>query len=139
MKLEEANTLEGYVRHAEYYGTDEVFETACDGGLPLRDLGFLALRLQNLDSKWKLTADAQQLFVLALLFAGCDVKDAARMAGVSRATAQRWATDSLHAEDYAAYFGGQVPEVDPEMALRRASMERFEHLRGIVRGWRRTA
>lgn len=129
MRTEQAATLEGYVRHAEHYGTSEVFETALDEGLCLEDLGKLALRLQNLDPQWKLTTEAQRLFVLGITDnRQYKLADAARMAGVSRVTARQW-------------FDAERPpdEDDPYLALRAASKARFQDLKGIVRGWKRTA
>jgi hypothetical protein len=42
-----------YVKHAERFGTEFVFETARDE-LSLRQLGYLSLQLQRIDSKWRL-------------------------------------------------------------------------------------
>lgn len=132
MRTQEQNTLDGYVRQAEHFGTAEVFETALDEGLSLRDLGFLSLRLQNLDPTWKLTLDAQRMFVLALVESGVNAPTAARTAGVGVTTARTWLSDGFP-------YDGNGPDVSPESALRRASKERFEGLRGIVRGWHRTS
>lgn len=121
MKLEERTTLSGYIRHAEHFGTEEVFETALDEGLTMKDLGFLALRLQNLDPKWKLTLENQERFFAALMNVGVPMPKAAGSAGISIATARLWQQED-------------VPEESPDLALRRASKERFEHLRPIVRG-----
>lgn len=126
MRSELRNTLEGYVHHAEHYGVEEVFETALDGGLGLRDLGRLALRLQNLDPRWKLTPEAQRLFALALVQNGKSDRDAARMVGCRPATVRGWLLDDAQYDD-----DGQ--ELGPDLALRRASADRFEHLRPIVR------
>lgn len=133
MRATEASTLEGYVRQAEHYGTDEVFETALDEGLPLQDLGKLSLRLQNLNPQWKLTVDAQRLFVLALADRHAyHIKLAAQVAGVSLTTARMWREDWI-----AGNYEYVVPE-DPFLALRAASKARFTDLKGIVRGWHRT-
>lgn len=125
MRAELQDTLEGYIKHAEHYGTEEVFESALDNGLDLRQLGWLALRLQNLDPKWKLTQESQHLFVLALVTSGWDVGDAARAAGCTKLAARNWVENHLEPMD-----------VGPELALRRASKRRFEDLQGLVRGWR---
>lgn len=127
MKPEERDTLEGYVRHAEHFGAEEVFETALDDGLGLRDLGFLSLRLQNLDTKWRLIPEAQRWFAVALVARGVAITDAARMARADRRTVQGWCIDP------------DIAEEAPELALRRASKRRFEDLKGITRGWHRTA
>lgn len=130
MNLSESITLAGYIRQAEHYGTEEVFETALDDGLDWEDLGKLALRLQNLDPKWKLTVDAQRLFVLTLTdYRQYKLYDAARMAGVSRPTARQW-FDTYLLEDH--------DNESPGLALRAASKDRFASLKGIVRGWHRT-
>lgn len=128
MKAKVANTLDGYVRHAEHYGVDEVFETALDEGLNLRDIGFLAGQLHRIDPRWKLTLENQRLLVLALVYAGQSAKDAASRAGCSLATARLWVDEDLDER-----------EVDPDLALRLASKARFEHLKGIVRGWHRSS
>jgi hypothetical protein len=127
VRVQDANTLEAYVKQAELYGTDEVFETAIDHGLGLKDLRSLALRLQNLNPSWKLTIEAQRWFLLALANAGSPVGAAARVAGVTQATARLW-VDTQEDEDD-----------EPGLALRLASNRRFVDLRGIVRGWHRTA
>lgn len=134
MRAAEANTLEAYVRQAEHYGTDEVFETALDEGLPLMDLGKLALRLQNIDPHWKLALEYQRLFVLGMVYWRIySLKDAARMAGVGLGTAKVWYEDYVDGNDEPG------DEDTPDLALRAASKSRFESLKGIVRGWRRTA
>lgn len=122
MKPELKDTLDGFVRHAEHYGTEEVFETAVDSGMNLWDLGRLALRLQNLDPQWKLTRDGQKSLVQALLYwRVVNVQDAARMAGVATATAREWYDELEEAEE------------SPDLALQRASAARFEHLQPLVR------
>lgn len=128
MKAEQCDTLDGYVRHAEHYGTSEVFETAIDEGLRMRDLGRLALRLQNLNPQWKLTTEVQRLFVLSLVERGVSDRDCARMAGCSIVSVRTWVADDQ-----------DLGDVDPELALRAASKARFSDLKGIVRGWHRSS
>lgn len=121
MKNIDKNTIEGFVRHAEHYGVEEVFETALDEGLGVRDLRSLALRLQNLDSCWKLTPECQRFFVLAMTQHGFDRQMAAHAAGVTMRTAGQWCDEQ------------EVLKEDPLLALRRASNRRAEDLQGIVR------
>jgi hypothetical protein len=127
VKAATRDSLEGYIRHAEHYGTDEVFETALDEGLGLRDVAQLAIKLQYIDPRWKLTLENQYLLVLALLGAGMNLKDAARAAGVTLPTARLWAGEQEDTNEA------------PDLALRRASKARFVDLKGIVRGWKRTS
>ncbi len=78
--------LASYVRHAERFGTGEVFETAC-AELDARNLGRLSLRLQNIDAKWK-PPDAGS-FALRLLRDDVPTVDVCRMARISRQTLWR--------------------------------------------------
>ena len=70
--------LDQYVKHAERFGVECVFETAEDL-MPL-DRGFLSLRLQNIDPKWKVPD--RERFALDLLEAGVRPKDVCRMAQI---------------------------------------------------------
>ncbi len=78
--------LASYVRHAERFGTGEVFETAC-AELDARDLGRLSLRLQNIDPRWR-PPDAGS-FALRLLSDDVPAADVCRMARISRQTLWR--------------------------------------------------
>jgi hypothetical protein len=114
-----AGRLAAYTRQAERFGTELVFERASGLVWPFRpelrtrELGYLALRLRNLDPKWQLPKgendrpyrdvdgllkspggfEVQRLdgadFALMLVAEGVDERDACRMAGVSRRTVQR--------------------------------------------------
>jgi hypothetical protein len=93
------NTVQGFIRHAEVYGTEMVFETAWQAGLTIRELGQLSLRLQHIDPTWKLrkilktnTGD----FAAMLIDRGVNIKQAAEMAQVSTKTAR----DHLDAAQY---------------------------------------
>lgn len=94
-----------YVRQAERAGTELVFETAAGlvfpfrPDLPLRELGYLSLRLQHIDSNWRLPKSEGGSFPVLgldgaefarmLVAEGVAEPDACRMAMVSRRTLQR--------------------------------------------------
>lgn len=79
--------LASYVRQAELYGVDLVFETALRE-LDALELGYLSLRLQNLDPKWRPPIEGAE-FAVRLLQAGADADQACRMAKISRRTLKR--------------------------------------------------
>jgi hypothetical protein len=114
------STRTDYARHAERYGTELVFETAAGlvepfrADLDDRELGYLSLRLQNLDPDWRLPKGEHDRperdpvdglmkapggfevrgldgadFALRLVSAGVPERQAARMAMVSRRTIER--------------------------------------------------
>jgi hypothetical protein len=58
-------TLDRYVRHAELYGVELVFETAVEGGLTIVELVNLARRLKAIDLKFDSPARPDQLIELA--------------------------------------------------------------------------
>jgi hypothetical protein len=80
-------TLEQYARAARR-NTELIFETA-EEDLTVSELGALSLRLQHLDSKWKLPRRDRALFALELIAAGWKRKDACAAAMISRSTLQR--------------------------------------------------
>jgi hypothetical protein len=100
-----APTLGQYVRHAERFGGELVFETA--GGLvwpfkpdlSIRQLGALSMRLQRLDPTWRLPKAEdgkfevrgvdRALFALDLVAAGEPRDRACAAAMISRSTLQR--------------------------------------------------
>lgn len=98
------STLADYVRHAERFGCDGVFEAA-SADLDASDLGRLSLRLQNLDAKWRMPRADRGRLALQLVESGEPVDRACRMAQVGRATLWR-----LQA-------GQDTPKSVPEAAL----------------------
>jgi hypothetical protein len=114
------DTMARYVRHAERFGTEMVYETA--GGLTwpfapelgVRELGALSLHLQRLDPRWRPPngPDVVELrgvdrveLAERLVAAGETVDRACRMAMVSRSTLSRRRTSRN---------GGQPAKSSPE-------------------------
>jgi len=132
--------LDGYVRQAERFGAELVFDTAAGltwpfrAHLSIRELGYLALRLRNLDPAWRLPKpddgafevrglDAAD-FALLLVAEGVDERDACRMAGVSRRTMQRRQRPAREALEQARDLSKSPPEPafqTGETATRRGS------------------
>ncbi len=81
-------TLAAYVRHAERFGCDGVFEAA-SADLDASDLGRLSLRLQNLDAKWRMPRADRERLALRLVESGEPVDRACRMAQIGRTTLWR--------------------------------------------------
>jgi hypothetical protein len=81
-------TRRRFVRHAELYGTAEIFEVA-ERSLSPADLGALALRLSRLDAKWRLGRDQREQLIAALLDSGMPDKDIRRMCCVSQPTVRK--------------------------------------------------
>jgi hypothetical protein len=98
-------TRADYIRQAQRFGTDLVFETAAGSVWPfrpdlnIRELGRLSLSLQKIDPGWRLPPaekagfEVRGLdgadFALMLIAERVDADRAARMAMVSRRTIQR--------------------------------------------------
>jgi hypothetical protein len=83
-----AEGIEGYARHAERYGTAEVYETA-KAELETLDLGRLCLRLRHIDSRWKLSQTEVRWLAAALLKEQLSDKRTAAMATCSVRTVRR--------------------------------------------------
>lgn len=92
--------LRTYVRHAERYGPDLVFEAAAgidsaapevshQADLDVLDLGRLSLRLQNIAPRWRLARDVAFTLARQLLAHDQDVKTAARMSTLSVSTVRK--------------------------------------------------
>ncbi len=106
--------LRNYVRHAEHYGSEEVFESAVKNGGNIAALGTLALRLRNLDARWKLVPAAAKPFVRLLAGAEWSAKRIESATGYSAATARKWLTEVSEDE-----------EEGPYLALQRATNARW--------------
>ncbi|MDE3069127.1 MAG: hypothetical protein KGJ43_00160 [Acidobacteriota bacterium] len=82
-------TLEEFVRRAERYGSELVYETAAAGYLEPEELGLLSLALQRLDRKWRLAPAQKTKLALALLESPLPVARICEMAQLHRATVHR--------------------------------------------------
>ena len=95
-------TRDRLVRHAELYGTAEVFETAEAAGLGAEELGSLARRLPNIDKRWKLTRAQADNLAVRLIRAGMPDKDILRTCSISRPTLREAHSYAVKSES----FGG---------------------------------
>lgn len=82
-------TLEEFIRHAERYGSELVYETAAAGYLDPEQLGLLSLALQRLDRKWRLPPAQRAALALALAELRLPQARVCEMAQLSRATLHR--------------------------------------------------
>jgi len=107
--------LAKYVRQAERYGCEGVFEAAT-ADLGAQDLGRLSLRLQNIDPKWKMPRADRHRLALGLIAAGGPDDRTCRMAQTSRTTLWRHrdAQDTPQSPPEPAFqSGGSVSERCP--------------------------
>jgi hypothetical protein len=87
-------TLEEYIRHAERFGVDCVYETAEETGLI--ELGYLARHLRRIDRRWRLSSVQRSRLIGELLASGLTHRDIADMAGVSTDTVGRASAQLRH-------------------------------------------
>jgi hypothetical protein len=78
--------LAAFVRHAERFGVECVYETAVEMNLGAGDLGCLARHLRRLDRRWRLSPSARLALAEGLVAAGARSRDVVEMAGVSHST-----------------------------------------------------
>jgi len=81
-------TLQEFIRHAERFGSELVYETAASYLEP-DELGQLSLALQRLDRRWRLTPAQKTELALALSERHLPVAEIAEMAQLHRATVHR--------------------------------------------------
>lgn len=81
-------TLEEFVRHAERFGSELVYQTATDHLEP-DELGLLSLALQRIDRKWRLTPREKTTLALALLESPLPDTRICEMSQLHRATVHR--------------------------------------------------
>lgn len=123
-------TLDEFIRHAERYGSECVYETAAEGHLDAQELGTLSLALQRIDRKWRLPYRRRAALALALCDIGLPHARVCEMAQVSRATLHRLRQDAQTvsepakgAPDSAQPCGGNVSsEPSPTSDTRRREM-----------------
>lgn len=78
-------TLAQYVRHAERFGTEFVFETARFELEPV-EMGHLAKHLRRIDKRWSLSKEDREGLLVALIDGGVSDKNIREMVGVSQPT-----------------------------------------------------
>jgi hypothetical protein len=88
-RLNGPSTLEAYVRHAERFGVELVYETGLELQLTARDLGHLARHLRRLDRRWRLSAADRLALAEGLVATGVKTAEIVEQAGVSYATVSR--------------------------------------------------
>jgi hypothetical protein len=91
--------LERYRRHAELFGTEEVYETAATDGFVAAGLGRFALALRRIDPKWRLSR-GQRADLLARLQEEGEQSDhmVREYLGVSQDTLRRMRKPARRAE-----------------------------------------
>ncbi len=104
----EEPTLAEFVRHAERYGSELVYETAAEGYLEPEELGLLSLALRRLDRRWRLSPQQRRKLALALCERRLPLARVCEMAQLSRAT--------LHRLRQQAEQGAQPAESGPDSA-----------------------
>jgi len=107
--------LANYVRQAERYGCEGVFEAAT-ADLGAQDLGRLSLRLQNIAPEWKMPRADQRRLALQLIAEGELDDQACRMAQISRTTLWRLRQGQdtpISPREAAFQSGGSVPKQGP--------------------------
>ena len=82
-------TLDQFIRHAERYGSELIYETAAAGYLDYREPAALSLALQRIDRRWKLSRDQQTRLALALDQTGLPDAEICASAQLSRTTLHR--------------------------------------------------
>lgn len=82
-------TLQEFVRRAERYGSELVYETAAAGYLKPQELGLLSLALQRLDRKWRLAPAQKTKLAGALLDTPLPVARICEMSQLHQATVHR--------------------------------------------------
>lgn len=82
-------TLDQFVRHAQLYGTDMVYETA-QSYLPPIQCGWLVEHLRRLDKRWSLDRDCKERLLNGLLDAETSDKTIRELLGISQPTLRKY-------------------------------------------------
>ena len=90
-------TLAEFVRHAERFGSELVYDTAADYLEP-DERGLLSLALQRIDRKWRLTPGQKRTLALALLESPLPDARICEMSQLHRATLHRLRQEGDHAD-----------------------------------------
>lgn len=87
--MTQAPALGEFVKHAERYAHEAVFQTAEEVGLPAVDLGRLARHLRRIDNTWRLEPAQRNRLIRHLLDTKTPDKEIRDMTGVSQDTLSR--------------------------------------------------
>jgi hypothetical protein len=82
-------SLDVLIRHAEKFGSECIYETAVEFGLPGVELGYLARHLRRVDRYWKLTPQQKYDLIVGLLSEDVPDREIRDMAKVSQDTVAR--------------------------------------------------
>ncbi len=85
----ERPTLAEFVRHADRFGSEFVYETAVEGYLEAEELGLLSLALQRLDQRWRLAPEQKTRLAVAVIASPVPVARICEMSQLHRATLHR--------------------------------------------------
>jgi hypothetical protein len=80
-------TLDQYVRHAELYGTECVYETAEQTGLS--DLPYLPPHLRRIDKNWRLNSEQRDRLLHRMIEGGVKYAAISEATGVPLRTVER--------------------------------------------------
>jgi hypothetical protein len=87
-----------FIRHAERFGTEEVFEVAAADGFTATELGRLTLALRRVDPDWRLSRDQREDLFAELDAAGVPDRRLREFLGISQKTLSRERNRSRRAE-----------------------------------------
>lgn len=87
--MQSQTSLKRFRRHAELYGSEEVYDVAAGDGLDSLDLARLALALRHIDPRWRLSADQRANLLGRLDGFGLPDQEVRRYLGVSQDTLRR--------------------------------------------------
>jgi hypothetical protein len=114
--------LRRLVRHAELYGTDEVYEVALEIDLAADELGSLARRLPNIDKSWRLSRAQAGDLAVKLIRVGMRDRDILDTCRISRPTLREAHSKAADCESFAPTDPiGQIGDFvhfEPSEALR---------------------
>jgi hypothetical protein len=83
-----------YVKHAERFGTEVVYQSAEEHELPALDLGYLARHLRRIGKSWKLDPSQRERLIRGLIAADVPDREIRDIAKVSQDTVRRFREES---------------------------------------------
>lgn len=92
--------LRRLVRHAELYGTDEIYEVALEAGLSADELGSLARRLPNIEKGWRLSRAQAGDLAVELIRTGVRDRDILETCRISRPTLREAHSKAVDCESF---------------------------------------
>jgi hypothetical protein len=112
--------LERLRRHAELYGTEEVYEVAAADGFAAADLGRLALALRTIDPKWRLSHEQRDRLLVRLQEEDLPDRKLREYLGISQDTLRRLRNPARRAEKRRQKRDSAI---GPQIALLGAEVE----------------